>query len=307
MNIADAGYSIQTTTPMVSLLRVPHGYTNDVGNVYDSQGNFINFPRELGDKSYYKDLADLSVDIRLDRQVVASIVHERRNYSCFHWIYETLPKLIYLSQNRHSIKLDKIYYHCGFWGTPYQRAALRNLGFNRFQLLDARRKRGVTAKELILLRLNEQKRNPSLDLCKCIKRAFVERDHPSPSRRLYLTRRNVKSGRGIINEDELLKLLTAYDFQTIDPGQLPWLKQIAYFNESQFIVSPHGAALANIVFCQPKTHVLELFNHPNTALGSQSYINISKTCDINLNRLPSKAFKSGMKVFIQTGRVLKSI
>ena len=32
------------------------------------------------------------------------------------------------------------------------------------------------------------------------------------------------------------------------------------FNSAKSIVSPHGAALGNLVFCQKDTHLLELFN-----------------------------------------------
>jgi hypothetical protein len=288
MNSSDSQYLIEPKTSVISLLRVPHGYTNNLGNMYDKYGKFIDFPRELGSKAYYKDLEHASASLNVGNSVVASVVHERRNYSYFHWTYETLPKLIYLSQNRKDLNIKKVYYHCGLFGTRYQRAAMRVLGFNRLQLIDAKKVESLTAKEVIAVKLHEEKRNPSLQLCHLIKSAFVKNDCKSPFRRLYLTRKNVKSGRKITNEDDLLKVLADYDFEIIDPGEFSLMKQVNYFNESQCIVGPHGAAFANIVFCRPRTRILELFNHPNIMLGSQSYINISRTCNIDLVRLPSQ-------------------
>ena len=36
-------------------------------------------------------------------------------------------------------------------------------------------------------------------------------------------------------------------------------KQISVFNNSKIIVSPHGAGLANTIFCRKNTKILEFF------------------------------------------------
>ena len=40
------------------------------------------------------------------------------------------------------------------------------------------------------------------------------------------------------------------------------LEQVAIFVNAEIVVSPHGSGLTNLVFCSPKTKVVELFS-PN--------------------------------------------
>ena len=37
-------------------------------------------------------------------------------------------------------------------------------------------------------------------------------------------------------------------------------QQASLFNEASVILSPHGAGLSNIVFCEPSTTIIELYN-----------------------------------------------
>lgn len=72
-------------------------------------------------------------------------------------------------------------------------------------------------------------------------------------RRLYIPRKN---NRKILNENELSEILRKYEFETFEPtGNLLTHK---IFSEASVVVSAHGAALANLVFCKPGTKVLEL-------------------------------------------------
>ena len=278
---------IQHINSLITLLRVESGYVNQKGEVYDESGIFIDFPRELGSQSR-ENLVPSSVVKRFPNKTIVCLVHQRRNYSYYHWTYETLPKLIYLSSHRKEIKVDKIYYHCGFFGTPYQRQAIKKLGFNFWQLLDARRIQSLQAKEIILVKLNEKRFNPSLELCKTIKSAFIKRPTKESSRRIYLTRDHVKSGRRVINESQLKDLLISFGFQTIVPDNLTVANQAKLFSESKYIISPHGAALANIVFCEPGTRILELFNQLDSSGWSSLYSTIAETCNFKLIPLAPK-------------------
>ena len=42
--------------------------------------------------------------------------------------------------------------------------------------------------------------------------------------------------------------------------ELSWAEQIAVFRAVRVVVAPHGAGLANLVFCAPGTRVVELIN-----------------------------------------------
>lgn len=274
---------VQSSDASVTLLRVEAGYTNDKGEVYNKTGVFIDFPRELGSKKR-KDIDPASIDKRFDRKVVGCLVQERRNYSYYHWTYETLPKLIYLSQHQKELHVDKIYFHFGRIGHPYQRQALRRLGFNYLQIVDAKRIKSLQAKEIIVIKLNETRLEPSRDLCKTIKSAFINKPAEKPHRRIYLTRAHVKTGRKLINEAELRDLLATYDFEIIIADKLSVAAQAKLFNESEYIISPHGAALANITFCEPGTKILELFNVLDRSSDPlySIYAKIAQECDLDL-------------------------
>ncbi|MEM7063089.1 MAG: glycosyltransferase family 61 protein [Cyanobacteria bacterium P01_B01_bin.77] len=272
---------IQSSDSSVTLLQVEAGYTNDKGEVYNQDGVFIDFPRELGSKQR-KDLNPASVDKQFKNKVVGCFVQERRNYSYYHWTYETLPKLIYLSNNRKELKVDKLYFHFGRFGHPYQRQALRHLGFSYWQVLDAKRIKSLKAQEIVAIKLNETRLEPSLQLCQTIKSAFLKKPIESPYRKIYLTRDHVKTGRKLLNEHELREILERHGFQTVIADNLNVISQAKLFNESQYIVSPHGAALANIAFCESGTRILELFNQVDPSTWSSIYSTIAQACGFDL-------------------------
>ena len=52
------------------------------------------------------------------------------------------------------------------------------------------------------------------------------------------------------------------NFEVIILSQLSLLEQVHIFNQASIIVSPHGAGLSNLAFCNPQTKVIEIF-HPD--------------------------------------------
>ncbi len=78
--------------------------------------------------------------------------------------------------------------------------------------------------------------------------------HREGKRRLFVHR--LARTRHLRNEPELRPFLEKHGFEVIDPGTFPTVE--AAFHEAEFIVGPHGAALANLAFCRPGTKVLEL-------------------------------------------------
>jgi len=82
-----------------------------------------------------------------------------------------------------------------------------------------------------------------------------------PARRLLVSRRD-SPWRRFVNEAQLADFLQPLGFEVIVPGSLSFAEQIAAFRDATHIVAPHGAGLANILWCAPGTHVLEVF-HPH--------------------------------------------
>jgi hypothetical protein len=78
-----------------------------------------------------------------------------------------------------------------------------------------------------------------------------------PTRRLYITRRKAPSRR-LLNEAELLSVLESMAFEVIDAESLSFDEQVEIYQQASVVVAPHGAGLANLVFCSQATAVVEL-------------------------------------------------
>jgi hypothetical protein len=77
---------------------------------------------------------------------------------------------------------------------------------------------------------------------------------PGPRRKLFVTRPTVNA-RSMRNEAEVKARLEAAGFEPIDPGALTLYEQIAAFRGAECVVGTMGAAMTNIVFCQPDTRI----------------------------------------------------
>ncbi len=78
-------------------------------------------------------------------------------------------------------------------------------------------------------------------------------NNPSNFDKIYIRRNS--SIRSLHNNDEIEALLKTYGFVAIDPELLSLNDQINIFLNATHVVSVTGAALANCIFCKPKTKV----------------------------------------------------
>lgn len=67
--------------------------------------------------------------------------------------------------------------------------------------------------------------------------------------------------RGVINSEAVDNLLKKYHIEKIKLENMSWEEQIAIFQNAELIVAPHGAGLANTVFCKNiDCIIIELFS-----------------------------------------------
>ena len=110
--------------------------------------------------------------------------------------------------------------------------------------------------------------------------------------KIYLRRNAVI--RKVINSVELEQLLVDQGYSIVEPEKLTFLEQVMLFSKAKKIIGSSGAALANIVFASPNTHIqIIIGKYPNTSywywqnMACASKNNVSYTlCDIN-NKLDS--------------------
>jgi hypothetical protein len=148
------------------------------------------------------------------------------------------------------------------FGTSYEREYLSLLGISPDQIVDSRTT-NVTFDSCVLANVGHWFYPNPADI-RAI-RDYILPQFPAPSSqrtRVYISRAGRRS---ILNEQELIALLKTYDFQIIDDVPRSVAEQIALYQQAEFIIGPHGASMTNILWCQPDTHLFELFSsayHP---------------------------------------------
>lgn len=80
-------------------------------------------------------------------------------------------------------------------------------------------------------------------------------------RKLYLPRRGKRK---VANNTEVQEIMKSYGFEIIEDIARTVDEQIELFKSAAIIVSPHGAALTNLIWCDPGTKVLEFFHEGYT-------------------------------------------
>ena len=95
-----------------------------------------------------------------------------------------------------------------------------------------------------------------------------------PRQRIYIDRRNA-SRRRLANEAEIVDILAARGFVAVKPEAMSFQEQAQLCADAEIIVGPHGAGLANMVFADAGTRVIELM-----PLGAPNwcYRNLAAAC-----------------------------
>ncbi|MVM30176.1 DUF563 domain-containing protein [Spirosoma sp. HMF4905] len=76
-------------------------------------------------------------------------------------------------------------------------------------------------------------------------------------KRIYVSR---SGRRRVVNENALITLLKKFNFTIIDDKPRSVAEQVAIYKNASFILGPHGASFTNIIWCEPGTHLFELFS-----------------------------------------------
>lgn len=79
-------------------------------------------------------------------------------------------------------------------------------------------------------------------------------------KRIFISRKNA-SLRRKYNEEEIINILSSYNFEVVYPEKYTIVEQITLFNNAEYIIGTTGAAFTNILFCSPNCKVLCLTNY----------------------------------------------
>lgn len=193
-----------------------------------------------------------------------------KNY--YHFTAECLLRWWVLKNS--GIEPDFYAVYTGTKETSFQRQLLELVGIPKEKLLQFPEGTVIQAETLVAPTLvNNWKEGSWRGYQACIKQwlplwakdlySFIisrnaEKESYAKSPYVYIERDKAPV-RKIINSAELFECLKKYGFIKVYLEDLTVSEQITLFNHAKIIVSPHGAGLANLSYCQPKTQVLELF------------------------------------------------
>ncbi len=190
----------------------------------------------------------------------------------YHWLYQVLPRLKIISDAE--LPFDKIYINNLHY--PWQKESLKlileKVGLSEEHLLMIDGDIAIQADELLVPAVPFIPfKSPILP--EWLKTFLIDTfltDKTLPSfEKLYISRAKANNRR-ILNEQELTAFLTKHGFHTVILEDLPIAEQARLFYHAKCIVSPHGSGLANLLFCQPQTKIIEI-DHALAGTEQRSY------------------------------------
>lgn len=174
--------------------------------------------------------------------------------SYYHWLCEVLPRLWMLKSVHHDgLVILPDYF------SKYQ-FALDALDILGMKYLLTERQHSHQFKRLAVVDTEPKWGNaiPAIidSMVKAIKIA-LQLPKIKPHRKVYISRAKAPS-RKVSNEAEVLPHLKSAGFEIIFAEELSFAEQVKLFNETSVLLAIHGGGMANIVFMQPFTKVLEI-------------------------------------------------
>ena len=180
----------------------------------------------------------------------------------FHWVVDLLPRIEIL---RRGINLEEIdWFLVNDYQQPFQQETLRILGIPEEKILASDRHPYIQAEELVVPSYSSYLGWLQPWGVKFLREVFLKEriiEKSELPERIYISRGNARYRR-VMNEPEVVEILSKFGFTCITPESMSLESQIATFAHAKIIVAPHGSGLTNIVFCNPETKVIELFS-PN--------------------------------------------
>lgn len=261
-----------------SYYEVRGGYVMMLPNapvIFDADGNLI---ASFG--SAYKDLVYFyNVDMREkfseapyiggESILISDDISMTRSFNYAHWMTDWIPRLAFAGNAIHLRELNIVM-------TPF-RAPAQTRAFdlmsvpqeNRLQLkeLDCFRFEKIfVPDDLTFGKIRHPAQTASSIAIGFLRSALgynalstISRSHAAkPSNKIYISREDAP-GRKVVNEAEFFPALERHGYKKVSLSGLSLEEQVYLFANASHIIGIHGAGLANLVYCECNTKVLELF------------------------------------------------
>ena len=220
---------------------------------------------------------------------VFSLVQGGSGNNYFHFLFDIVTKLkIY--EERFSLSDIDYFYVPGI--NSWQKQILSLFKINEKKLIDSNKYRHIKAREIIAIDhpwyksgyiQQEIKKLPEWSIFFLRKKFLDLRKKFQTSKKIFIDRTDsLYKHCKLINNQEVIKFLEKKGFKSYQTSKLDFYEQIYLFENAEIIISPHGAALTNIIFSKPGMRLFELIpkNH-----GSVKCERISSFLKFNYTRV----------------------
>jgi hypothetical protein len=178
-------------------------------------------------------------------------------YLLYHWMLETIPKM-HLFQRSGEIDRDS-YFFIPNQQIGYQKEFLKHFGIDQEHIIDEESIHHIQADWLyVTSHVKYYDHHPAWS-CDFLYRNIVLKPEKTPKKRIYISRGDAGKNRPVINEPELIAMLDRYGFESVELTPLSIYEKAKVFNSASILVGVHGGGLANLVYCEPRTNILEIF------------------------------------------------
>jgi capsular polysaccharide biosynthesis protein len=217
------------------------------------------------------------------------------NYKCFwitdgwstgyfHWLSDALPRLICLNNEveKCAILLPDFYRNLEFVTSSLRLLGFSTIFFNPY--------RPVVVQKLSTCTYVAPTGNYNPSVLKELRQRLINEVPIEPvgvpTFDIYISRSKA-TRRRVLNETEVVALLTGYGFKIVFAEDLSFEEQIILFDNANNVIGIHGAGLTNCLFMKPDRNLLELRRKGDE--HNNCYYSMANANDINYFYLECEA------------------
>lgn len=171
----------------------------------------------------------------------------------YHWLLQVLGRFVIL-QNA-SEQYDRVFINVP--QARFQSETLGALGMDAKKVLYGLPEYAYQADELIVPAVPNRDGQIDSTVIDYLRNTFLKPEKVLGKRKIYISREDARRRR-ILNESELWDRLKQKGFERVLLADMTVEAQARLFASADTIVAPHGSGLANLVFADAGTHVIEI-------------------------------------------------
>lgn len=186
-----------------------------------------------------------------------------QNY--FHWLIEAIPRIAF-AQDVGWTLADFDHILVSNPRRPFHQETFALTGIDPAKIVDTAAHPHVECDVLVAVSdLRMFAYDASIVALKKLFTAQLETSGWAERTKIFVSRSD-SDHRRLLNEEEVFSILRPLGFTRVTLSTLSMAEQASLFAQAKVVVSTHGAALANLVFCERGTTIVEI-HHPNYTLG----------------------------------------